>query len=128
MKPMGKEHPSYKNLETMSVLAAAALVFGLVLKIQALFYISLAFLVVGIFIKGLAGWIARGWLAFAHVLGSVNSKIILALIFFLFLTPLAFIYRLFHGDFMHIRRDAGKTTYYMPRDHLYSAKDVENLW
>jgi hypothetical protein len=125
---MNNSHSSYKTLETMTVLAAASLVFGLLLKIQVLLYLALAFLIVGTFIKGLAGWIARGWLAFAHILGTINSKIILTLIFFLFLTPLALVYRLLHGDFMKIKRSPGDASYYTTRDHLYAAKDLENVW
>jgi hypothetical protein len=125
---MRNVHSPYKNLETMSILAAASLVFGLVLKIQILLYLALAFLIIGTFIKSLAGLIARGWLAFAHVLGTINSKIILSLIFFLFLTPLALAYRLFHGDFMKIKKSPGSASYFTLRDHLYSAKDLENIW
>ncbi len=125
---MNSSHARHKSLETMSVLSAASLVFGLLLKLQILFYLALAFLIIGLFIRGLADWIARGWLAFAHVLGIVNSKIILTLIFFLFLTPLAFAYRLFHGDFMNIKRNPESDSYFTTRDHSYSAKDLENIW
>ncbi len=40
--------------------------------------------------------ITEYWLAFARIAGSINSKIILTLIFFIFLTPIAFLYRLFN--------------------------------
>jgi hypothetical protein len=118
----------YRNLETMGVLCAAALVFGLVLKIQALLYVALALLLTGLFVKKLAALITRIWLRFAEVLGSINTRIILSVIFFVILTPIALVYRMIHGDFMGLKRREKAVTYFSEREHAYVPGDLTNPW
>ena len=118
----------YKTLETMGVLSAAALVFGLVLKVQMLLYVALGLILVGLFIKGLASLITRIWLKFAEVLGSVNTRIILSVVFFVLLTPIALVYRMIHGDFMCLKRREKEATYFSQREHAYSPRDLANPW
>ena len=125
---MEKDLSRYKALETMCLLAAAAICFSILFRTQVFLYIALAFLVTGTFLTGLTEIISRGWLTFANVLGTINSRIILSIIFFLFVTPVALFYRLLHGDFMDIRKDPTRKTYYKARDHVYSAGDLEKPW
>jgi hypothetical protein len=44
------------------------------------------------------GAIYRGWMAFAHVLGTVQTFVLLALIYFVVLGIIAPLFRLFSGD------------------------------
>ena len=125
---MSKDHTSYKILETMSILAMMSLFFSLVFTLQFLSYAAFVLLVLGIFMKKPAGFITRGWISFAHIIGVVNSKILLSLIYFLLLTPLAFVFRLYHGDFLNVRRNPMISTHYSMRDHLYTARDMQNVW
>ena len=90
------EKPSMvKTYETISILAFFSIAAGLWFRQPGFFYAALLFLFLVIFIKRAATWLAWGWLQFAHIIGTVNTKIILTLIFFLILTPIAFLYRLF---------------------------------
>jgi hypothetical protein len=53
------------------------------------------------------------------------SAVLLALVFFLLLTPLACLYRLFNsGNLMGNNEDS----MYKSRDHLYSGDDLRNIW
>ena len=73
--------------------------------------------------------IARAWLAFAEVLGAVNSRILLGAIFYLFLTPIALLARLTRGDVLRLRKGAGPSrTYWQAREHAYTAEDIGKLW
>jgi hypothetical protein len=125
-------HPKlsdYKTLETISVLALASLIIGLVFKLHIFYVISLLLLLIGLFLKRVSALIANGWMKFAHILGTINTRILLFLIFYLFLTPIALLYRIFKGDFMMLRRDEEKRkSYWMKRDHQYKPKDLENVW
>jgi hypothetical protein len=56
----------------------------------------------------------RGWMKFAMALGAINSRIILALIFYLVITPYGLIMRLFGRDVLH-RRGSKSETYWIPR-------------
>lgn len=118
----------FKVLQTICTLAFVALVIGLILKVKALLYISLAFLFIGLFLNRLSEIIATGWLKFANALGLFNTRIILTIVFYCFLTPLAYFYRMTHGDFMHLKRNPEKKSFYEVREHEYRAEDLEKLW
>lgn len=124
---MPKPHPASSPLETLAVLALAATVAGLFFHYRPLFYVAAVLLGLGLFVKPAAARISWAWLALAHFLGYVNSKILLTLIFYLFLTPLAWLYRLTHGDFLRLK-SKNPDSYWTPRDHAYTKEDLEKIW
>ena len=58
-------------------------------------------------------WPNRAWMALAEVLSFVSTRIILALVFFLIVTPIGVIKRAFGWDPLH-RRAAGGESYWKP--------------
>jgi hypothetical protein len=131
---MKAELPREKVLETIGVLALACLVAGHLARHRPLagrgFLAAAALLLAaGLFIKPAGALIAGAWLKIAEVLGAVNSRILLGAIFYLFLTPIALLARLFRGDFLHLKRRAGAgRSYWNARDHAYTAEDIGKLW
>ena len=51
------------------------------------------------------------WMKFGHVLGWINTRIILGVVFFLIFAPTALLIRLFGKDPMHRQLDATTSTY-----------------
>ena len=131
---MKKDLPRETVLETTGVLALACLVAGHLLRHRplagpALLAAAALLLALGLFVKPAARAVARVWLAFAEVLGAVNSRILLGAIFYLFLTPIALLARLTRGDFLHLKKRAGADrSYWHARDHAYTAEDIGKLW
>jgi hypothetical protein len=131
---MKKELTRETVLETIGVLALACLVVGHVLRHRPLagrgFLAAAALLLaLGLFVKPAASAIARAWLAFAQVVGAVNSRILLGAIFYLFLTPIALLARLSRGDFLHLKKRAGPDrSYWQVRGHAFTAGDISKLW
>jgi len=82
------------------------------------------------FMALLSEQIAKGidfaWSKVLFAFGWINSRVLLGLIFFVILTPLAFFYRLVKGDTLNLK--SGKSSYYTDRNHTYTAKDLENPW
>ena len=70
----------------------------------------------------------RGWLAFAKVLGRVNSSVFLFLTFFLVLTPLAFVLRLFGRDELRRRGPAPASTWEPYPVRNRDPKHYESIW
>lgn len=66
------------------------------------------------------------WMALAFTLGFVMSNVILTLFFFLFVTPIGLLARLFQKDFLARRWDKQTATYWIqcPRD-VRPAKNYE---
>ena len=122
------EKPSLiKTYETICILALFSIAAGLWFQQPGFFYAALIFLFLVIFIKKAATWLAWGWLQFSHFIGTVNTKIILTLIFFLILTPIAFLYRLFYGDPLKIKHKTNDSTWHH-RDHTYNKSDLDKAW
>ena len=58
----------------------------------------------------------RGWMALGHALGWINSRILLSLVFYLVVTPMGFVMRLFGRDPMRRRFDRSAASYRIPRE------------
>ncbi|MEL6863737.1 MAG: hypothetical protein AAFP19_04925 [Bacteroidota bacterium] len=83
----------------------------------------------GLFSNWLTRWIAIGWFGLAEWLGKINGTILLGLIFMIFLTPLAFLSRLFKKNSLQLRPNKEEEgSYYIERDHQFEAKDLEQPW
>ena len=60
------------------------------------------------------GWlrpIYKGWMKFGHVVGLINTRIILALMFYLMILPLGFIMRIMGKDPMRRKMDKKPASY-----------------
>ncbi|HCZ36433.1 MAG TPA: hypothetical protein DHV26_10965 [Cytophagales bacterium] len=82
---------------------------------------------ISVFIPIAAKGIEWVWLKLAHILGWINSKILLGAIFFLFLLPIAIISRLFTKDPLKLKGRELKSLF-TDRNHLYTKGDLENIW
>lgn len=89
-------------------------------------YVSLVVGLLGIFIPIAGDWIVKGWYKLAEVLGWINTRIILSAVFFLMLTPLAWLHRLFAKNPLSLKRV--DSSLYEERNHKYTAQDLENPW
>ena len=114
-------------LETLAVLALAALLFHLWLDHAWLIYLAAALLALALFPNPLATLITKGWLKFSEVLGAVMSRVVMTLIFFFFLTPIALLYRLFNraaADHFLKKRDI----YWRAAEGSFTKESFEKPW
>ena len=58
-------------------------------------------------------WPNRAWMALAEALSFVSTRVILAIVFFLVVTPIGFIKRMFGWDPLH-RRGEPRASYWLP--------------
>jgi hypothetical protein len=113
--------------KTILVIVTGFLVISRIFKADLF---ALAAVVIGIsavFIPLVAKGLEWIWLKIAHVLGWVNSKILLSLIFFIFLLPIAWLSRLFTKDPLKLKGRQFRSMY-TDRNHLYAREDLENIW
>jgi hypothetical protein len=113
-----------KVRESIIVIAAGFLVVYRFLEQDWAIWVSLGILVIGAFSDALSKLIHIGWMKLAQGMGFIMSKILLSSIFFLFLTPIALLYRLL-GNKTQKKEDS---TYYFTRDHQYTGKDLNQVW
>ena len=61
-------------------------------------------------------WVYIGWMSVAFVLGFVMAHVILTLLFFLMITPIGWVARLFGKDFLGLKPNRGAATYWLRRE------------
>jgi hypothetical protein len=66
------------------------------------------------------------WLGFAHALGMIMSRIILSVVFFAVVTPVALVRKLAGKDTLKLAAfKAGRDSAMLTRNHTFTAKDLE---
>ncbi|MDO8368660.1 MAG: SxtJ family membrane protein [Saprospiraceae bacterium] len=117
-----------KSLESCLVITAGLLVLFFWLKNPWLLRGALAVGVLGALSPWAATKIHQGWTLLARGLGWFNGRVLLSAVFYLFLTPIAWLARKFGASSMQLRKKTSEASYYVARDHRYEPKDLENTW
>ena len=92
-----------------------------------------AFLVVALTVVALSSLSSKAasrieavWLWIGEILGTINAAILLFLIYYLILTPIAFLSRVGSNDPLQLK--APSKSNFKEYRHLYSANDLRNPW
>lgn len=115
-----------KHQQTCLVIMTGLLVFWFIYGVKWLVTVAVVIGLIGAFVPVVAKWINWAWYKLAEGMGWVMSKVLLTVIFYLFLFPVAFMARLFGKNTLQLKRK--NDTYWVSRDHSYSGKDLENVW
>lgn len=90
-------------------------------------YAAVAIGVSSLMFDSVADIILKGWMKIAEVLGFINTRILMSLVFFIFLTPFALLQRvLSRKNFLSLKDS--DTTVFHTRDHEYKPEDFDNIW
>lgn len=116
-----------KNLETILAMCFGFLILHLIFHVKVLLTLSILLAGIGLFSTYLTEKVTWLWLKIAEIIGAVMGKILMSLVFFVFLTPLAFLMRLSGKVTVRIKKENGNSIY-EERNHTYSAADLENIW
>ena len=65
------------------------------------------------------------WMAIAVVLGFIMTRVILSFLFYLVITPINFISRLFGKDFLNLKIEKEKKSYWNLREEEYEKSSTE---
>ena len=81
------------------------------------FFITVAiiFLFLGLINSKLLSPLKKIWIKFGEILGSIIAPIIMALVYFIFLTPISLIVRLFGKDLLGIKLNKSIDSYWIKR-------------
>tara|TARA_B100000900_G_scaffold298632_1_gene257128 strand:+ start:325 stop:705 length:381 start_codon:yes stop_codon:yes gene_type:complete len=77
--------------------------------------VSSVFLVLGLINSKLLSPLNKAWVKFGEILGSIIAPIIMAFVYFIFLTPISLIVRVFGKDLLGVKFDKKKDTYWIIR-------------
>ena len=89
-------------------------------------YAAIAVQIVDMIVPQIFGPVAVVWFGISHLLGTVMSRILLAILFFGLVTPIGVLRRLLGKDSLKLRAfKASEDSAMVVRNHLFVAKDIE---
>ena len=118
-----KEQDKYKSL---LVIVLGFSIIALVFSIKYLLEIGLAIGVISLIIPRVGDFILVAWEKFGNVLGTINATIILSVIFFVILLPVALTQRILGGQ--KNKASEKQNSSFHIRDHSYTKLDFEKPW
>ncbi|QLA17625.1 SxtJ family membrane protein [Desulfolutivibrio sulfoxidireducens] len=93
---------------------------------KALVPVAMLVLLVNMISPGVYRPLARLWFGLSHVLGTVMSKVILSLAFFVVLTPIGLVRKAMGKDSLRVACwKKGTDSVFRVRDHTFIASDIE---
>lgn len=113
--------------KTILVIVVGFISLAWIFNIPLLAKIGFGLGAASIFFPFAAKWIEWCWLKLALGLGWINSRILLSIIYFIFLLPIAWIARLFTKDPLMLKARNSESLY-TTRNHQYKKEDLENIW
>ncbi len=113
----------YRNILVLLVgLCTLHLIFsGMVFLI-----LSISILALSALSSKMAAVIDKYWMLFGEKLGAVNASILLFLVYYLLLTPIALIAKVFGRDLLRLKRPVGSN--FNNGSHKFSKDDLDNPW
>ncbi len=114
------------KLKALLVIVLGLSILFLVFKLPLLLYIAIGIGVISLMIPIVGDGIVWAWFKLAEVLGWINSKILLSVLFFVFLTPLAWLARMRKNRPIQLKQS--EKTMYVERNHQFTKDDLENTW
>ena len=100
------------------VFAAVAVLFWLRHKPTYVYFLwpGVALIAFGAIWPRALKFIYIAWMTLAFVLGFIMAHVILTLFFFLVVTPIGLVARLFGKDFLRLKLDKSASSYWIPRE------------
>ena len=111
------------RFETLLTMSTGLLMVYAITRNKYLLLVIIIFNISVLFIKPFSNLIVKSWLRLSDILGMLSSGILLSLIFYFFLTPIAFIYRLFNKN--NIKKGGKVKSMYLERNYRFTSNDLE---
>ena len=116
-----------KDVEAiLAICTGLAIVFYLT-DIKLFLIIAIVLGLATLLSKIVTAFIAGIWYKIAAILLIINSNLMLTLLFFLVLTPIALIARIFKKDDLQLKKKKGNDeSYFNTRNHLFKREDLKH--
>ncbi len=113
--------------DTGMAIVLICLILSLYLKNRPMVFIAIAFLLLNMIWPNAYRYPAKIWLGFSHLLGTIMSKILLSVIYFVLVIPVGLIRKICGSDSMMLKQWKKSTgSVFESRNHTYSKKDIEH--
>ncbi len=112
--------------KTQLIIVVGLLAIAAFLEDENIAYVSLLIGLICLIIPPLGNWLVWGWYKLAEIMSRIMNPLVLGLMFYIFISPIALLFRLFGNDPMRFKDKRGSLYEY--REHTYEKKDLENPW
>ena len=112
--------------KTQLVIVVGLLVIAAILDNELIAYVSLLIGLICLVIPPAGHWIVWGWYKLALILSRVMNPLVLGIVYFVFISPIAILFRLFGNDPMRLKDNKGSM--YEIREKTYTKEDLEKPW
>ncbi|GAB5409461.1 MAG: hypothetical protein BalsKO_18260 [Balneolaceae bacterium] len=112
--------------KTQLVMVVGFLVIASIFQNEKIVFFALGVGLVSLIIPPAGHWIVFGWYKLALLLSKVMNPLVLGLVYFLFISPIAILFRLFGNDPMRLKDNKGSM--YEVREKTYTKEDLEKPW
>jgi hypothetical protein len=116
-----------QSKDTGMAMVLICLLIGIIGEKQQFYAIAILLHLINMIWPNIYRPVAKLWLGLSQLLGTVMSKVILSILFYLMVTPVGFIRKLFGADSMQIkkwRKDSGSV--FKKRDHKFKPEDIKH--
>lgn len=122
-KDISKKKASDAGMAAVLIL----LLLGLFLKNDAFYKWAIPGLIINMIVPKFYYPFAVLWFTLSNLLGTVVSKILLSVIFFVLVTPIGLLRRAFGKDSLYLKKfKKGKESVLNKRDYLFTAEDIKH--
>jgi len=115
-----------KNYLTLFTIVLGFMVFYVILDFQWMLWTAIGIAVSGVVSSRFGNIIAGGWIKLGEGLGKITGPIILGVVFFTVLFPVAVLFRMLGKDNLMIKK-AYKTTF-LTVNKTFQKEDFEKVW
>ena len=126
MEFLKKKITKDQSRDTGMAMVLLLLIVFLARKKEGYLFAAMALHVVNMTVPQVFRPIAVLWLGLSELLGAVVSRILLSIVFFLIVTPIAILRRLMGKDALKLRAfKAGNDSVMLERNHTFVGRDLE---
>lgn len=107
------------------------LVFGIILTLfdtaWAPIFLSIggALMLTGYYVPLVLLPLQKTWMTFSVLMGFMMTRVILAILFYFVITPISFLSKLFNKDFLNLKIEKRKKSYWNIREEEYKKSSTE---
>jgi hypothetical protein len=112
--------------QNLAALILAGIILSFICDDIYIFIVTTALSICGLLIRPLGLKISWGWFNFGRVMGNITQPVILIITFYLILTPIALLSRLFSENSIQLK--GGKLSYFQKEEKTFKKSDFEKTW
>lgn len=121
------QNDNSNSYQSVAVICLAYVVISIWKQIDFLIYISIGLASISLIFKQFSDKVHFLWMKLALLLSHIFPPILLGIIFYLFLTPIAYISKLFNKNDSLMLKNTGSSTF-VERNKTFETIDFKNPW